>query len=105
MRAGGHAYTGASPSRSAVVVDLRRLHGIHFSDGIATVGPGARNIDVYAALAGHGVTIPSGSCPTVGIGGLATGGAAARRRTVVRVPAGAHGERHVVLVGPAHDGA
>ena len=74
MRSGGHAYNGASTSRNAVVVDLRRLHGIHYSNGLATVGPGARNIDVYAKLASHGVTIPSGSCPTVGIGGLATGG-------------------------------
>jgi len=74
VRSGGHAYNGASTSRNGVVVDLRRLHGIHFSDGIATVGPGARNIDVYAKLARHGHTIPSGSCPTVGIGGLATGG-------------------------------
>jgi FAD/FMN-containing dehydrogenase len=74
VRSGGHAYNGASTGRHAVVVDLRRLHRITLHDGIATVGPGARNIDVYAALARHGVTIPSGSCPTVGIGGLATGG-------------------------------
>jgi FAD/FMN-containing dehydrogenase len=74
VRSGGHAYNGASTSRHAVVVDLRRLDRIALRDGIATVGPGARNIDVYAALARHGATIPSGSCPTVGIGGLATGG-------------------------------
>jgi FAD/FMN-containing dehydrogenase len=73
-RSGGHAYNGASTSRRAVVVDLRRLDGVRLRDGIATVGPGARNIDVYAALARRGATIPSGSCPTVGIGGLATGG-------------------------------
>jgi FAD/FMN-containing dehydrogenase len=74
MRSGGHAYNGASTSRNAVVVDVRALDGVRLQDGIATVGPGARNIDVYAALARHGVTIPSGSCPTVGIGGLVTGG-------------------------------
>ena len=74
VRSGGHAYNGASTSRHAVVVDLRALDGVRLRDGIATVGPGARNIDVYAKLARHGVTIPSGSCPTVGIGGLATGG-------------------------------
>jgi FAD/FMN-containing dehydrogenase len=74
VRSGGHAYNGASTSRHAVVVDLRALDGVRLKDGIATVGPGARNIDVYAKLAAHGVTIPSGSCPTVGIGGLATGG-------------------------------
>jgi FAD/FMN-containing dehydrogenase len=74
VRSGGHAYNGASISRHAVMVDLRALDGVRLSGGIATVGPGARNVDVYAALARHGVTIPSGSCPTVGIGGLATGG-------------------------------
>jgi FAD/FMN-containing dehydrogenase len=73
-RAGGHAYNGASTSRNAVVVDVRRLDGVRLRDGIATVGPGARNIDIYAALARHGATIPSGSCPTVGFGGLVTGG-------------------------------
>ena len=74
MRSGGHAYNGASTSRHAVVVDLRGLDGVHLNGNIATVGPGARNIDVYAKLARHGVTVPSGSCPTVGFGGLATGG-------------------------------
>jgi FAD/FMN-containing dehydrogenase len=73
-RSGGHAYNGASTSRSAVVVDLRRLDGVRLQDGIATIGPGARLIDVYASLAGRGATIPAGSCPTVRIGGLATGG-------------------------------
>jgi FAD/FMN-containing dehydrogenase len=74
VRAGGHAYNGASTSRHAVVVDVRALDGVRYADGIATIGPGARNIDVYAKLARHHVTIPSGSCPTVGLGGLATGG-------------------------------
>jgi FAD/FMN-containing dehydrogenase len=74
VRSGGHAYNGASIGRRAVLVDLRALDGVRLNGGIATVGPGARNIDVYAKLARHGVTIPSGSCPTVGFGGLATGG-------------------------------
>jgi FAD/FMN-containing dehydrogenase len=74
VRSGGHAYNGASTSRTAVVVDLRSLNGVRLRGSTATVGPGARNIDVYARLAARGVTIPSGSCPTVGVGGLATGG-------------------------------
>jgi FAD/FMN-containing dehydrogenase len=40
----------------------------------AVVGAGARLIDVYAGLWQHGVTIPAGSCATVGIGGQALGG-------------------------------
>ncbi len=73
-RSGGHAYNGASTSRTAVVVDLRRLDGVRLEDGIATIGPGAQLIDVYAKLAARGATIPAGSCPTVRLGGLATGG-------------------------------
>lgn len=74
-RSGGHAYNGASTSNDAVVVDVARLDGVALGvEGIATVGPGARNIDVYAALARRGATVPSGSCPTVGAGGLVTGG-------------------------------
>jgi FAD/FMN-containing dehydrogenase len=41
---------------------------------IATIGAGARLIDVYARLWAHGLTIPAGTCPTVGIAGLALGG-------------------------------
>jgi len=44
------------------------------SGGRATVGPAAKLIDVQRALTRRGVTVPSGSCPTVGIGGLALGG-------------------------------
>jgi FAD/FMN-containing dehydrogenase len=73
-RSGGHAYNGGSTSSTAVVVDLRGLDGVRLQDGIATVGPGARNIGVYAALARRDATVPSGSCPTVAIGGLSTGG-------------------------------
>ena len=36
--------------------------------------PGAHLVDVYAALAARGVALPAGSCPTVGVGGLALGG-------------------------------
>ena len=35
---------------------------------------GARNRDIYAALPAHGVVIPYGRCPTVGVGGFLLGG-------------------------------
>ncbi|MDA0169782.1 FAD-binding oxidoreductase [Solirubrobacter taibaiensis] len=73
-RSGGHGYSGNSTSDSAVVVDLDRLDAIRYSDGIATLGPGARLGDVYSRLAARGVTIPAGSCPTVAVGGLVLGG-------------------------------
>ncbi|HEX3874663.1 MAG TPA: FAD-binding oxidoreductase [Solirubrobacteraceae bacterium] len=75
-RAGGHSYAGYSTGDGALVIDLRRLDGVGFdrSSGVASIGPGAQLIDVYSGLATHGVTVPAGSCPSVGIGGHALGG-------------------------------
>jgi FAD/FMN-containing dehydrogenase len=50
------------------------MNRVHVHGGIATVGAGARLIDVYSGLTPLGLTIPAGSCPTVGIAGLALGG-------------------------------
>jgi FAD/FMN-containing dehydrogenase len=75
LRSGGHSYAGASTGSGALVVDVGRLRGIRLeADGTAVVGAGARLIDVYAALAARGRTVPAGSCPSVGIAGLALGG-------------------------------
>jgi hypothetical protein len=38
------------------------------------VGSGTRLIDFYTGLAAHGLAVPGGSCPTVGIAGLTLGG-------------------------------
>jgi FAD/FMN-containing dehydrogenase len=74
-RSGGHGYTGASTG-PGLVLDVTPLHAVTVdaASGTATVGAGARLIDVYAALAGHGLTVPAGSCPPVGVAGLALGG-------------------------------
>ncbi len=73
-RSGGHSYGGYSVS-DGVVCDVTPMAGVAVNrDGTATVGAGARLIDVYAGLAQHGVALPAGSCPTVGFAGLALGG-------------------------------
>ena len=73
-RSGGHSYGGYSTT-SGVIVDVSRLSGVTLDPSHrAIVGAGARLIDVYAGLAQHGRTVPAGSCPTVGITGLALGG-------------------------------
>jgi FAD/FMN-containing dehydrogenase len=73
-RSGGHSYGGYS-STSGVIVDVSRLNDVALdARGHAVVGAGARLIDVYAGLWQHGRTVPAGSCPTVGIAGLALGG-------------------------------
>jgi FAD/FMN-containing dehydrogenase len=73
VRSGGHDFAGRS-SGPGMVLDLTPMHSLEVSDGLATVGPGFRLGDLYAALAGHEVTIPAGCGATVGIGGQALGG-------------------------------
>ncbi len=75
-RGGGHSYAGYSTVPGGVVIDLRRLNTISVDRraGTATVGAGVQLIDLYAALAGNGATIPAGSCPSVGVAGHALGG-------------------------------
>ncbi len=75
-RSGGHSYAGYSTVQGGLVVDLARLNGIGVAPGGKTVqvGAGNRLIDMYSALASRGLTVPAGSCPTVGVAGLALGG-------------------------------
>jgi FAD binding domain/Berberine and berberine like len=58
------------------VLDLRKLDAIRLDQGAgtATIGAGAQLIDVYAALSKKGVTVPGGTCPSVGIAGSTLGG-------------------------------
>jgi FAD/FMN-containing dehydrogenase len=72
-RCGGHSYAGWS-SGSGLVVDVTRMAGVSVSGGTATVGAGTLLIDFYNELAAQGRAVPGGSCPTVGISGLALGG-------------------------------
>ena len=73
-RSGGHSYGGYSTVAGGVVVDLSKLAGVAVSGGHAVVGPGARLGNIYDGLAAHGLAIPAGTCPSVGIGGHALGG-------------------------------
>jgi FAD/FMN-containing dehydrogenase len=73
-RSGGHSYGGYSTT-TGVVVDVSRLNRVALDPhGHAVIGAGARLIDVYDHLAQFGRTVPAGSCPTVGVAGLALGG-------------------------------
>ncbi|MFR9800334.1 FAD-binding oxidoreductase [Streptomyces sp. MS06] len=74
IRNGGHSYAGWSSGDDRLIVDVSKLNGVRASGGTAVVGAGAKLIDVYRALAAKGTTIPAGSCPTVGVSGLALGG-------------------------------
>jgi FAD/FMN-containing dehydrogenase len=75
IRSGGHCYGGWSTG-SGLVIDVSPMNEVGYdpSSGLVSVGAGTRLIDLYAGLAPHAVAVPGGSCPSVGIAGLALGG-------------------------------
>ena len=74
-RSGGHSYGGYSTGHG-LVIDVSRLNNVSVNPAgtEAAIGAGTRLIDVYERLWQRRVTIPAGTCPTVGIAGLALGG-------------------------------
>jgi FAD binding domain/Berberine and berberine like len=74
-RSGGHSYAAYS-SCDGLVIDVSRLAGVTVDTNAntATIGAGARLIDVYNEIGAHNRLLPAGSCPTVGIAGLTLGG-------------------------------
>ncbi|KMS69276.1 lipoprotein [Streptomyces viridochromogenes] len=74
IRNGGHSYAGWSSGNNRLIIDVSKLNRIRATGDTAVVGAGSKLIDVYRALAAKGVTIPAGSCPSVGVSGLTLGG-------------------------------
>jgi FAD/FMN-containing dehydrogenase len=73
-RSGGHSYGGWSSS-TGLVVDVTRMNSFLVGPGgTVRVGTGTRLVDFYSGLAAHGLAVPGGSCPTVGVAGLTLGG-------------------------------
>jgi hypothetical protein len=73
VRGGGHCFAGRS-STTGIVLDVSPMDAVTVADGQAVVGGGTRLGPLYDALAAHGLTIPAGCGPTVGIAGLTLGG-------------------------------
>ncbi|MGH9029339.1 MAG: FAD-binding oxidoreductase, partial [Acidimicrobiales bacterium] len=74
-RSGGHSYGGYSLS-PGLVVDTTAMASVSVdaASSTASVGAGARLIDLYDTVSASGFLLPGGSCPTVGVSGLALGG-------------------------------
>jgi FAD/FMN-containing dehydrogenase len=72
-RSGGHGYTGNSAT-TGMLIDVGALGSIVVGSGTATIGAGAKLVDIYDQLSTQGVCIPSGTCPTIGIAGITQGG-------------------------------
>jgi FAD/FMN-containing dehydrogenase len=75
-KAGGHSYVGASSLKGGMVIDVSRITKSSYdaSTQIATIGAGKQLYHAHSALANHGRTIPTGTCPTVAAAGLTLGG-------------------------------
>ncbi len=72
-RSGGHCFAGYSSTRG-IVIDVTPMRSVVLADGVVQVGAGARIGELYQALLAGGVTVPTGTCPSVGIGGITLGG-------------------------------
>jgi len=75
VRSGGHSYGGWSTT-AGLIIDVSRMSrvSVDVDARTARVDAGTSLIDLYDRLAAHGQAIPGGSCPTVGVAGLALGG-------------------------------
>ncbi len=72
-RSGGHCFAGSS-STPGIVIDVTSLSSVIVAGGLASIGAGTRLGELYERLLALDLTIPAGTCPSVGIGGLALGG-------------------------------
>lgn len=75
VRSGRHSYEAFSLGQGIVidVSDLDRVR-VDAANRLVEVGAGAALLPLYEALWEAGLTLPAGSCPTVGIAGLTLGG-------------------------------
>jgi FAD/FMN-containing dehydrogenase len=78
VRSGNHCYEDfAVGNDGGVIVDMAQMNAVgkDAATGLYFIEPGAQLLDVYTTLDQQfGVTIPGGSCASVGAGGHITGG-------------------------------
>lgn len=77
VRSGGHGISGRSTNDGGIVISLARMNAIEVLDQSTRrvrIEPGARWMDVAAALEPYGWALSSGDYGGVGVGGLATAG-------------------------------
>jgi FAD/FMN-containing dehydrogenase len=74
VRSGGHSYAGWSSVTGGLIIDVSEIHFVRTGNDTIRVGSGTDLIHFYSELAARGLAVPGGSCPTVGVAGLALGG-------------------------------
>lgn len=76
VRGGGHSIAGLGGLEGGLVIDVRGMNQVEPAEqpGQFWIGGGALAGDVSAALGRHGLVVPLGDSPGVGIGGITLGG-------------------------------
>ena len=75
VKSGGHSFEGFSSNDGGMVINVSQMKKITWGDnGEVMVQPGCLLQDIQAEFFPKGKLLPSGSCGTVGIGGLTLGG-------------------------------
>lgn len=74
-RSGGHSYAGYSTT-PGLMINVSQMHAVDIdpATGVARLGGGARNKNVYAACRPYGRAVTHGRCKEVGVAGLVLGG-------------------------------
>ena len=76
-RGGRHSFAGYSNVSGGIVADVSRIDAVEVQRDrrLVRVGGGANVLDVFGDLVmAHGLVVPLGTCPTVGVAGLTLGG-------------------------------
>lgn len=75
VKSGGHSMEGFSGNNGGLVVNLSKMNNVEFlDDHHIKVGPGCTLSRLYDHILPEERLIPAGSCGTVALGGLTTGG-------------------------------
>lgn len=75
IKSGGHCFEGFSCNDDGLVINLSPLKTVKWIDQeTIRVGPGCMLSQLYDEVLPHGRIVPSGSCGSVGVGGLTLGG-------------------------------
>lgn len=77
IRSGGHNYEALSVLNAGIVIDvseMKKILDVNHKCNTVTIQTGLRNMELYNALWSEGLVVPSGVCPTPGVGGVTLGG-------------------------------
>ena len=76
VRSGGHSLAGYGATEGGALIDLSAMYAIHIdaTARVASVEAGTTAGQLTATTAAHGLVVPFGDSPTVGVGGITLGG-------------------------------